>query len=47
MALAGAYNSRPRESRREEITPFEFLSFILVQNETISMDDIKAPEVES
>jgi len=42
MALAGAYNSKPRESGREEITPFEFLCFILTKNQTISLEDIKA-----
>lgn len=38
---AGGYNSKPQESLREEITPFEFLCFILTQNESISLDEIK------
>lgn len=42
MAKAGAYNSKPRESRRHEITPFEFMCFVLVKNETISLDEIKS-----
>lgn len=42
MIKAGAYNSKPRESRRAEVTPFEFLCFILVKNETISVDDVKS-----
>ncbi|CAK9066554.1 unnamed protein product [Durusdinium trenchii] len=38
---AGGYNSRPQESLREEITPFEFLCFMLTQNESVSLDEIK------
>eukprot|EP00933_Yihiella_yeosuensis_P030044 TRINITY_DN23716_c0_g1_i2.p1 TRINITY_DN23716_c0_g1~~TRINITY_DN23716_c0_g1_i2.p1 ORF type:complete len:219 (-),score=13.09 TRINITY_DN23716_c0_g1_i2:327-983(-) len=36
------YNSKPQESRREEITPFEFLCFILTKNETISLDEVRS-----
>eukprot|EP00746_Dinoflagellata_sp_MGD_P015184 gnl/MRDRNA2_/MRDRNA2_133625_c0_seq1.p1 gnl/MRDRNA2_/MRDRNA2_133625_c0~~gnl/MRDRNA2_/MRDRNA2_133625_c0_seq1.p1 ORF type:complete len:724 (+),score=119.57 gnl/MRDRNA2_/MRDRNA2_133625_c0_seq1:148-2319(+) len=42
MWRKGAYNSKPQPSRRCEITPFEFLCFILVKNESVSIDDIKA-----
>ncbi|CAJ1382456.1 unnamed protein product [Effrenium voratum] len=38
---AGGYNSRPQDSLREQITPFEFLCFILTQNDTVSVDEIK------
>jgi len=38
---AGAYNSKPQDSRREQITPFEFLCFVLAKNETTSIDEIK------
>eukprot|EP00913_Durusdinium_trenchii_P011006 g10330.t1 len=44
---AGGYNSRPQDERgeqeslREEITPFEFLCFMLTQNESVSLDEIK------
>ncbi|CAE8581645.1 unnamed protein product [Polarella glacialis] len=38
----GVYNSKPQESRREEITPFEFLCFILAKNKTVSPEEIKA-----
>lgn len=38
---AGGYNSKPQASLREEITPFEFLCFILTQNESVSLDEIK------
>lgn len=37
----GGYNSHPQQSLREQITPFEFLCFILTQNETVSLDEIK------
>ena len=30
-----------QESLREEVTPYEFLCFILTQNESVSMDEIK------
>ena len=30
-----------QESLREEVTPYEFLCFILTQNESGSMDEIK------
>jgi len=38
---AGGYNSKPQESLREEVTPYEFLCFILTQNESVSLDEIK------
>ena len=37
----GFSTKTPQESLREEITPFEFLCFILTQNESISLDEIK------
>jgi len=42
LAMSGAYNSRPQESRRDQITPFEFLCFIAVKNDTMSVEEIKA-----
>lgn len=42
MAIAGAYNSKPQDSRRDQITPFEFLSFVMVKNDTMDIEDIRA-----
>lgn len=42
MWRRGAYNTTPQPSRRCEITPFEFLCFVLCKNEMVTIDDIKA-----
>jgi len=41
MWRAGAYNSKPQQCRREQVSPFEFLCFILIKNENVTLEDIK------
>lgn len=41
MWRANAYNSKPQSSRREQITPFEFLCFMLTKNQSVSLEEIR------
>ncbi|CAK9085029.1 unnamed protein product [Durusdinium trenchii] len=41
MWRAGAYNSQPQRSRREQITPFEFLCFMLTKNQAVTLEEIR------